>query len=94
MPLVLIALALDLTLVFHAVKSGRARPWAFIILAFPGVGAAAYILIELVPEMLGGPTAQQARRRVAARLDPDKRNDPRAFWAPVMWKQSSEGCSH
>jgi hypothetical protein len=73
MPLVLIALALDLTLVFHAVKSGRARPWAFIILAFPGVGAAAYILIELVPEMLGGPTAQQARRRVAARLDPEKR---------------------
>jgi hypothetical protein len=63
---------LDVTLVYHAVKSGRARPWAFIILIVPGVGALAYIVIELIPELLSGPDAQKARRRIANKLDPEK----------------------
>lgn len=72
MPLALILVLLDITLVFHAVRTGRVRPWAFIILMVPVVGALAYILIELVPEMLGGPEAKAARRRIANRLDPEK----------------------
>lgn len=72
MPLALILVLLDITLVFHAVKSGRARPWAFIILMAPGIGAAAYILIELIPELWGGPEASAARRRIANRIDPEK----------------------
>lgn len=73
MPLALVLVLLDVTLVYHAVKSGRARPWAFIILMVPGVGAAAYIVIELIPELLSGPEAQKARRRIANKLDPEKR---------------------
>src|SRR5262245_17273215 len=73
MPLALILVLLDVTLVFHAVKTGRVRPWAFIILMVPGVGAAAYIVIELIPELLSGPEAQKARRRIANKLDPEKR---------------------
>lgn len=72
MPLALVLVLLDVTLVFHAVKTGRVRPWAFIILLVPGVGAAAYILIELIPELLGGPEARAARRRIANKLDPEK----------------------
>ena len=72
MPLALILVLLDVTLVFHAVKTDRVRPWAFIILMVPGIGALAYILIELIPELLGGPEARAARRRIANRLDPEK----------------------
>jgi len=72
MPLALILVLLDLMLVFHAVKTGRVRPWAFIILAVPGIGALAYLLIELIPELLSGPEAQKARRRIANKLDPEK----------------------
>jgi hypothetical protein len=72
MPLAVILVLLDVTLVYHAVKSGRARPWAFIILMVPGVGALAYIVIELIPELLSGPEAQKARRRIANKLDPEK----------------------
>jgi hypothetical protein len=71
-PVALIIVLLDVTLVYHAVKTGRVQPWAFIILMVPGVGGLAYILIELVPELVGGPQARQARRRVAKRLDPEK----------------------
>jgi hypothetical protein len=72
MPLALILVLLDVTLVFHAVKTGRVRPWAFIILLVPGIGALAYIVVELVPELLSGPEAQKARRRIANKLDPEK----------------------
>jgi hypothetical protein len=71
-PFALVILLLDITLVYHASRTGRLQPWAFIILMIPGIGALAYILVELVPEMLSGPGAQQARRRVANKLDPEK----------------------
>jgi hypothetical protein len=72
MPFALVILLLDITLVYHAARTGRLQPWAFIILGIPGIGALAYILVELLPEMLSGPGARQARRRVANKLDPEK----------------------
>jgi len=71
-PFALVILLLDITLIYHASRTGRLQPWAFIILMIPGIGALVYILVELVPEMLSGPGAQQARRRVANKLDPEK----------------------
>jgi len=73
MPVALIIMLLDITLVYHAAKTGRLQPWAFIILMIPLVGALAYIVVELVPEWFGSPGAQQVRRRVANKLDPEKR---------------------
>ena len=72
MPVALVILLLDIMLVYHASRTGRLQPWAFIILLLPFVGALAYIVVELIPEWLGSPGAQQARRRVADRLDPEK----------------------
>jgi hypothetical protein len=72
MPVALIILLLDITLIYHASRTGRLQPWAFIILMVPFVGALAYICVELIPEWLSGPGARQARRRVANRLDPEK----------------------
>jgi hypothetical protein len=71
-PFALVILLLDISLIYHASRTGRLQPWAFIILMIPGIGAFAYILVELVPEMLSGPGARQARRRVANKLDPEK----------------------
>jgi hypothetical protein len=68
----LIVLLLDITLVYHASRTGRLQPWAFIILMIPLIGALAYIVVELLPEWFSGQGAQQARRRVANRLDPEK----------------------
>ena len=73
MPVALVVLLLDITLIYHASKTGRLQPWAFIILMIPLVGALAYIVVELVPEWFGSPGAQQARKRIAGKLDPEKR---------------------
>jgi hypothetical protein len=72
MPIALVLVLLDIMLVCHAARTGRLQPWAFIILMVPGIGAVAYVVVELLPELLGGPHAQQARRHVANKLDPEK----------------------
>ncbi|MBV8920265.1 tetratricopeptide repeat protein [Bradyrhizobium sp.] len=73
MPFALVLLLLDITLIYHASRTGRLQPWAFIILMIPALGALAYIAVELIPEMIGSPDVQRARRRLASRLDPEKR---------------------
>jgi hypothetical protein len=73
MPVALVVLLLDITLIWHASRTGRLQPWAFIILMIPLVGALAYIVVELVPEWFGSPGARKARKRIASKLDPEKR---------------------
>jgi hypothetical protein len=65
-------LAIDVALVFHASKTGRAQPWAYIILMVPGIGALAYVVVELVPEWLGTYQGQKARARIGRALNPEK----------------------
>ncbi len=72
MPVALVVLLLDITLIYHASRTGRLQPWAFIILMVPLIGGLAYIAVELVPEWFSSPGARQARQRVADRLDPEK----------------------
>lgn len=55
MPVALVIVLLDITLVYHAAKTGRLQPWAFIILMIPLVGALAYIAVELIPGMVRQP---------------------------------------
>ncbi|KJC37044.1 hypothetical protein UP09_27665 [Bradyrhizobium sp. LTSP885] len=72
MPVALVVLLLDISLIYHASRTGRLQPWAFIILMVPLIGALAYIVVELIPEWWGGPGAALARKRVANRFDPEK----------------------
>ena len=72
MPVAIVIFLLDISLVYHASKTGRLQPWAFIILMVPLVGALAYIVVELVPEWFGSPGAREARKRIAGKLDPEK----------------------
>jgi hypothetical protein len=57
----------------HAAKTGRFMPWGLVVLLLPGIGAAAYVLIELVPEWFGTAQGQKARARVVSTLDPGRR---------------------
>ena len=73
MPLLgLVLVAIDITLVVHAAKTGRFSPWAYIILMIPIAGAIAYVVVELIPEWLGSYQGQHARRRVGRVLNPEK----------------------
>jgi hypothetical protein len=73
MPFALMLVAIDAMLIVHAAKTGRLCPWAYVILAIPGIGALAYIVMEIVPEWMRSIPGQQVRARVAKSLNPDKR---------------------
>ena len=83
MPFALVLLLLDITLVYHAARTGRLQPWAFIILMIPALGALAYIVVELIPEMAGSPDVQRARRRVASRTGRPPRRPSSRQCSPV-----------
>src|SRR5882724_10319838 len=73
MPLVLLLLVLEIMLIVHAVKTGRASPWAFIILFAPLIGAIAYVVAVIVPDWFGSPQGARTQRRIANTLNPEKR---------------------
>ena len=73
MPLAVLLLVLEIMLIIHAVKTGRASPWAFIILFAPLIGAIAYVIAVLVPDWFGSPQGQRTQRQIARSLNPEKR---------------------
>jgi hypothetical protein len=73
MPLFLLLLLVEILFVVHAVKTGRASPWAFIILFAPVVGVVAYVVAVLVPEWMNGRQGQRAQRSIAKAFNPEKR---------------------
>ena len=60
-----------LLLIIHVVRTGRNTLWIFVIAFVPLVGPLAYIIIEILPELLNSRTAQATRRNVRRALDPE-----------------------
>jgi hypothetical protein len=65
--------AFDVVLIVHAAKTGRFWPWAYVILFLPGIGGAAYLIVELAPAWLGSYGGQRARQQVVGALNPTRR---------------------
>lgn len=61
---------LMLLLIIHVVRTGRNTLWIFVIAFIPLVGPLAYVIVEILPEMLNSRTAQTTRRNVRRALDP------------------------
>ncbi|MGO9773291.1 MAG: tetratricopeptide repeat protein [Roseiarcus sp.] len=73
MPYGIVIAVLDIALIVHAAKTGRFMPWGFVILFLPGIGALAYVVVELLPEWLGSHKARRARQQFAGAIDPTRR---------------------
>jgi len=65
-------LVIDVLFVVHAAKSGRACPWAFIILAVPLIGAVAYVIFELAPQWQNGAQGRQESAQPVEKPDPQR----------------------
>ena len=58
--------------IFHAIKTGRINYWLMILIFLPGIGSAAYLLLEVLPEARNSRAARTAVARVSNTLDPDR----------------------
>ena len=68
MPIAL-SVIIQVALIVHVIKTGRPYYWVFIIM-IPGIGALAYVVVELLPELLDSFRGRRALRRVKKTLDP------------------------
>jgi hypothetical protein len=73
LPIGIIVAVLDIALIVHAAKTGRFMPWGFIILFLPGIGALAYVVVELLPEWFGSTRVRRTRQQIAGAMDPTGR---------------------
>lgn len=73
MPVVIaLEIGLQLFCAVHAVRTGRPYYWLMIILAIPLFGSVAYLVTELVPDLLRTRAARQAASNVSRFVDPDR----------------------
>lgn len=72
MPFLGLSLLVSILLSIHVAKTGRNLYWIMILVAVPLVGAIAYLVVEVLPELRHHPGARRAARGVAKALDPQR----------------------
>ncbi|MCC8364579.1 tetratricopeptide repeat protein [Lysobacter sp. A6] len=75
MPIIALSILLQLACAVHAVRTGRNLFWIIIIVIGSFFGVAVYLLAEVLPDHLGGPTARRASRAARGlrdKVDPER----------------------
>jgi hypothetical protein len=63
---------LSACLIVHCMRTGRNSVWVWVLLMLPGFGGIAYVVAEVLPEMIGSRTARRTLRGVKKALDPEQ----------------------
>ena len=72
-PLLILSAILQIGCAVHAVRTGRASYWLFILLIGSSLGIAAYLIAEVLPELRNSRGARRALRGAHDRIDPERR---------------------
>jgi len=68
----LLSLLVQIGLIVHVVKTGRNFLWIAAIGFLPVAGSIAYVLVELLPDLFGHPSARRARSGMQRMIDPNR----------------------
>jgi hypothetical protein len=68
----IVVILIQVGLVVHAIKTGRNTIWIWVIVLLPPIGPLAYLVVELLPDLLRSRTTRSAVRTVQRTLDPDR----------------------
>jgi hypothetical protein len=67
-----VPLVLEVLLIVHVFRTGRDRFWIYIIIFVPLAGGIAYLLIEVLPDLVRGRGAARLKTGVTRALDPGR----------------------
>ncbi|MGC1729877.1 MAG: tetratricopeptide repeat protein, partial [Steroidobacteraceae bacterium] len=71
MLLLVLPYIVQILLIVHVIRTGRNQLWIWVLLFVPaGLGALAYLAVEIVPELLRGRAARRTARGVRRAMDP------------------------
>lgn len=68
MPLIGLSLLFAIIAIVHVIKTGRSQLWIMVLLALPGLGVIAYLVVEVLPGILQGRTSRQVTGKVSKAL--------------------------
>lgn len=60
----------QLGLIVHVLRTGRNMYWVFILIIAPGIGGLAYVIVELLPDLMHHHRARRAFRGIKKTLNP------------------------
>lgn len=66
----ILSYAIQAALLVHCIKTGRNWLWVWVLLLLPGVGALAYVAVEVLPDLFRSRTAQRTARGLKRAVDP------------------------
>jgi hypothetical protein len=62
---------IQVLLIVHVIRTGRNTIWIWVLALLSYAGIIAYVIVEIIPQLLGSRTAQATRRGVKRALDPE-----------------------
>ncbi|UXI68622.1 tetratricopeptide repeat protein [Tahibacter amnicola] len=70
--LIAISVALQFVCLIHLVRTGRPYWWIWLIMLGQFLGAAVYIITQIIPDLRNDPSSRRMVRDVARRIDPER----------------------
>ena len=71
-PLFIVSLLIQIALVVHVIRTGRDQYWIYLIVFLPGVGSAAYIITQVLPDLGSSRRVRSTTRRIGKAVDPHR----------------------
>ena len=68
----ILTLAIQAGLVVHVIRTGRNTLWIWAIALLPAAGSLAYVVVEILPEFVGGRTARRTKTGMQRMIDPNR----------------------
>jgi hypothetical protein len=68
--LTLLSIIIQVAFIVHVIKTGRNTIWIWVLVLLSYVGVIAYLIVEVLPELLQSRTAQRTARGMKNALDP------------------------
>lgn len=65
-----VSLLIILAVVVHILRTGRSMLWLWLVILLPGIGVLAYLIVEVIPEMLRGRGVRRAKSALIDVVDP------------------------
>ena len=62
---------IQVLLIVHVIRTGRNTIWIWVLALLSYAGIIAYVIVEIIPQLLSSRTAQATRRSVKRALDPE-----------------------
>src|ERR1700733_16187093 len=63
---------LQIVCIVHVVRTGRPWMWIYILLFLPGLGVAAYAIVEILPGLFGSRAARNLKGSAIGAIDPGR----------------------